>query len=81
MIDSDKRKRYDSSLPFDDTIPIEGDVTDENFYEIFEPVFKRNATFAKKKPVPNLGDKDTDMKLVHKFYKYWDNFETWRDFS
>jgi len=79
-----KRKRYDSSLPFNDSIPNEADVidlSDTGFYELFEPIFRRNALFAKKKPVPNLGDGATTMEQVLKFYKYWDNFDTWRDFS
>lgn len=83
LIDPVKRKRYDSSLPFDDTIPTEGsyDINDKNFYDLFEPVFRRNALFAKKKPVPSIGDPTMPIELVYKFYKYWDNFESWRDFS
>jgi DnaJ family protein C protein 2 len=84
LIDPVKRKRYDSSLPFNDSIPNEGDVidlSDEAFYELFEPIFRRNALFAKKKPVPNLGDSSTTLEQVLKFYKYWDYFDTWRDFS
>ena len=62
MIDPAKRRRYDSSLPFNDNIPSESDgISDLNFFDIFEPVFKRNARFAKKKPVPNLGDESTTI--------------------
>lgn len=84
LIDPVKRKRYDSSLPFNDSIPNDADVIDiseEAFYELFEPVFRRNALFAKKKPVPSIGDATMPLEQVYKFYKYWDNFETWRDFS
>lgn len=82
LIDVTKRRRYDSSLPFDDDVPSDSDdITEDNFYSTYEPVFKRNAIFAKKKPVPNIGDMTMPMDLVYKFYKYWDNFETWRDFS
>jgi DnaJ family protein C protein 2 len=82
LIDPAKRKKYDSALPFDDIIPSESDnFNDDNFYEIFAAVFNRNARFAKKKPVPNLGDPATPMDQVNKFYKYWDYFETWREFS
>ena len=84
LIDPTKRKRYDSSLPFNDTIPRDDEVDkipEEAYYELFEPVFKRNALFAKKKPVPNIGDATTPLDQVYKFYKYWDNFESWRDFS
>lgn len=59
LIDPVKRKRYDSSLPFNDSIPSDADIiglSDPGFYELFESVFRRNALFAKKKPVPNLGD-------------------------
>ena len=63
LIDPTKRRKYDSALPFDDNIPSELDnnINDENFFDIFEPVFKRNARFAVKKPVPNLGDMSTPM--------------------
>ena len=37
--------------------------------------------WAKKKPVPNVGNDSTPMNEVKKFYKYWDNFESWREFS
>jgi DnaJ family protein C protein 2 len=84
LIDPVKRKRYDSSLPFNDQIPSEEDIIgmpEPAFYETFEVVFKRNALFAKRKPVPNLGDASSSIEQVYKFYKYWDNFESWRDFS
>lgn len=69
-------------MPFDDDIPSEDDdIKDDNFFETFEPIFKRNARFAKKKPVPNLGEPTTTLDQVFRFYKYWDSFETWRDFS
>ena len=62
LIDPAKRRKYDSSLPFDDSIPDDDDLTEDNFYDILEPVFKRNARFATKKPVPNMGDKDTPIE-------------------
>jgi DnaJ family protein C protein 2 len=31
--------------------------------------------------VPNLGEPTTALGEVFRFYKYWDSFETWRDFS
>ncbi len=51
--------RYDSSRPFDDTIPKESDVADidydpELFYETFAPVFAANAKWSAKQPVPSL---------------------------
>ena len=32
LLDPSKRRKYDSSLPFDNKIPKEGDWTDETFY-------------------------------------------------
>lgn len=81
LSDPVKRKKYDSTLPFDEKIPQVGDFTDDNFYEVLAAAFTRNARFAKKKPVPNLGDENTPMKEVHAFYQYWDQFQTWREFS
>ena len=81
MSDPVKRRKYDSSLPFDEKIPQVGDFTDENFYEVFRAAFNKNARFAKKKPVPSLGDDSTPLKEVNQFYAYWDTFQTWREFS
>jgi hypothetical protein len=81
LIDPAKKKKYDSSLPFDDKIPKKGEFDDENFYEVFEKVFTRNAKFAVIVPLPNLGDKNTPIHQVETFYNYWDGFKSWREFS
>jgi DnaJ family protein C protein 2 len=47
----------------------------------FVPIFERNMLFSKKKPGPDIGDKDSNLDEVNKFYRFWQNFETWRDFS
>lgn len=76
-----KRRKYDSSLPFNNEIPKDEEVNDENFFEIYNKCFQSNARFSVVKPVPNIGDMDTPMKEVYKFYSFWDNFKTWREFS
>lgn len=82
-----KRRAYDSQLPFDESIPTEEKVQKalakgpHKFFKLFAPVFQRNARFGIKKPVPNLGDMETPMMEVYKFYEYWVNFESWRDFT
>lgn len=88
LTNDDKRRAYDSQLPFDETIPNEDKVRakmDEKgparFFKYFDPVFKRNARFAVKKPVPELGNMDTPLANVRKFYEYWIRFESWRDFT
>lgn len=82
-----KRRAYDSQLPFDESIPTEDRIQKglakgpQKFFRIFAPVFQRNARFAQQKPVPDLGDMDTPLPQVYKFYEYWVKFESWRDFT
>lgn len=68
---SDKRRKYDSSLPFDEVIPGEDDFDEEDFYEVFGKCFTLNAQWSEKRPVPNIGDVDTPLAEVKKFYKFW----------
>lgn len=88
LTNQDKRRAYDSQLPFDETIPTEEmcakydfQVKPQKFFKLFDPVFKRNARFAVVKPVPELGDPDTPMTQVLKFYDYWNKYSSWRDFT
>lgn len=82
-----KRRAYDSQLPFDESIPTEEKIQKslakgpQRFFKLFGPVFQRNARFATHKPVPDLGDMDTPIANVYKFYQYWVKFESWRDFT
>jgi len=79
LSDPEKRKLYDSSLPFDDKIPKFKPEDGEDFYKVFGGAFQRNARFAQKKPVPEIGNGETDMKDVKRFYDYWYSFQSWRD--
>ena len=82
LIDPTKKKKYDSSLPFDEKIPKMDDVVDDaDFYERFNKCFVNNARFSQVKPVPNIGDHTTPLSEVKKFYQFWDGFKTWREFS
>lgn len=58
MSDPAKRKKYDSTLPFDEEIPdVKKDkIDDSNFFEIFGKCFTNNARYSTIKPVPNIGD-------------------------
>lgn len=77
-----KRRGYDSTFEFDDSIPGGSETieTDEDFLELYGPVFERNGRFSQKKPVPMLGHTDTDVAAVRKFYQWWNRFESWREF-
>lgn len=79
FMDLDKRRRYDSTLDFDDSIPTAKECTsDDLFYIKFGMTFKRNGRFAEDLPSPELGNKDTPIEDVKKFYAYWDFFKSWR---
>jgi len=53
----------------------------ENFYEIFGPVFERNCRWSNDRDVPFLGDEWSTIDEVDKFYNFWYNFNSWREFS
>eukprot|EP01083_Nonionella_stella_P017099 47768_1 len=79
LCDPVKRRLYDSKRDFDESIPSDED--EESFYEVFAPVFKRNAKFSMKHPVPELGDDNSSDDHVSHFYDSWFAFRSWRDFS
>ena len=81
LIDPEKRKKYDSTIEFDDSIPENKNYDEKNFFRTFGPVFLKNSIWSKKKPVPKIGDMKTPIEKVKKFYRFWRNFESWRDFS
>jgi DnaJ family protein C protein 2 len=82
LSDDRTRRMYDSSLPFDDTIPSEKDLSDSDFISIFGAAFARNERWSVRRPVPSIGTMESSRDQVQRFYDFWFNkFETWRDFS
>jgi len=79
LSDPVKRMQYDSSLDFDDSLPKFRPSEGEDFFQEFGEVFKRNARFSTRRPVPELGDKDTKPEVWKKFYDFWYSFSSWRD--
>merc|ERR1711933_56183 len=72
---------YESTLPFDDTVPSEALVKSSGFFKVLRPVFGRNAKWSISQPVPELGGPDTPLAEVHSFYDFWYKFDSWRDCS
>lgn len=64
LSDVDKRRRFDSTLAFDEDIPSEKAPASEDFYAAFGPVFQRNARFSSATPVPLLGGPETPIDEV-----------------
>eukprot|EP01066_Platyproteum_vivax_P015127 Platyproteum_vivax@DN6723_c0_g1_i2.p1 len=81
LSDEEKRRKYDSSLPFDEAMPSQKEISSKDFYECFGPVFLRNSRWSARKPCLLLGDASTTLEDVHKFYDFWWEFDSWRDFS
>lgn len=80
--DKIKRRAYDSVDPtFDDEVPANNKSNKQNFFEVFGPVFESNARWSNKKSVPSLLDINAPIEAVDKFYTFWYNFDSWREFS
>lgn len=78
LSDKAKRRVYDSTDFFDDTIP--GECDPSSFYEIYDPVFRRNGKWSINPKVPVLGVETTPIEQVERFYKFWFSFKSWREF-
>lgn len=78
LIDPLKRRIYDSTDEFDDEIPT--DCTPQDFYKVFGPAFMRNSRWSVHQPAPSLGDDNTTLDEVDRFYNFWYSFKSWREF-
>ncbi|WFD24016.1 hydroxymethylglutaryl-CoA lyase [Malassezia equina] len=78
----EKRRQFDSvdEGVDDDDVPT-GKESPERFYELWGPVFEREARFSKETPVPSLGNADSTKEEVDDFYNFFYNFDSWRSFE
>lgn len=75
------RRSYDSVDPeFDDGFPSQSDI-DNNYFESFNKYFNLNARWSEKPNVPPFGAVDAKREDVERFYNFWYDFKSWREFS
>ncbi|CAH2054053.1 unnamed protein product [Thlaspi arvense] len=78
LMDPTRRRIFDSTDEFDDEVP--SDCLPQDFFKVFGPAFKRNARWSVNQRIPDLGDENTKLKDVDRFYNFWYAFKSWREF-
>jgi DnaJ family protein C protein 2 len=90
LTNAEKRRQYDSvdfgleDLEADAPTPAQiNKAKDPNraFFDLYGPVFEREARFSRKQPVPMLGLNEDGKVKVEAFYDFWYNFDSWRSFE
>eukprot|EP00892_Ulva_mutabilis_P012565 jgi/Ulvmu1/9681/UM055_0019.1 len=78
LSDPQRRREYDSTDDFDDSLPER--CRDSDFYAVFGSAFRRQARWSCRTPVPDLGGADAAYADVESFYDFWHSFKSWREF-
>lgn len=79
LCDPANKRLYESSRPFDNSLPSEATVRAQGFFKTLGPVFARNSKWSRTQPVPELGCESTPVEEVQRFYDFWFSFESWRE--
>ena len=78
LADAGKRREFDSTDKFDDSLP--ESCKPEDFFLVFGAAFRRQARWSERRPVPDLGEAGAPYAAVQAFYDFWYGFKSWREF-
>jgi DnaJ family protein C protein 2 len=83
LTDIKKRRAFDST---DDNEVVQAPSVfreeKEDFFVVFGTLFKKTEKWSLiTKNIPSIGDMDTPLEQVDKFYDWWYSFKSWKDFS
>jgi DnaJ homolog subfamily C member 2 len=65
---------------FDDSLPSQSEI-EKNYFKYVGDAIKLNSRWSEKRNVPLLGDDNSTRAEVEKFYDFWYDFQSWREFS
>ncbi|XP_017135366.1 dnaJ homolog subfamily C member 2 [Drosophila miranda] len=78
---SKPRRSFDSVDPeFDDSLPSQTEI-DNDYFAVFNKMFKLNGRWSERPQVPDFGEVDAKREEVERFYNFWYDFKSWREFS
>ncbi|CEH15233.1 Zuotin and related molecular chaperones (DnaJ superfamily), contains DNA-binding domains [Ceraceosorus bombacis] len=80
----ERRRQFDSvDEGIDDEKVPTGKEPEAKFFDLWRPVFEREARFSNPKngAVPELGDMDSPREHVDRLYDFFYNFDSWRTFE
>lgn len=82
LLDQTKRRQFDSVDEEAHIDPPSGKIADAaEFFKAWAPVFQSESRFSVKTPVPEFGNESSPKVEVDAFYKFWNNFDSWRSFE